>query len=385
MTGHQQGIMIDAIYSVDPTHPIIAEDDHYNGKDGTPVGPGIYQGNTTAGHACVSQHYQDYRPWKSTQMITQLGEFSDGFQPMPHPCTGQAIVREGDLGLDMRLRDVAGWQIWHILGWWPNFIEGGSRALGESGETRWHNDRKDGIDGWGSPEIVFLQRCLDPYIIVDKAIQAANICYTTPWPATVPSYNSGTTISRSLEVFNGGLFGDSLNVLWEARWDSSGGKVAASGFTGMFAVQPGFHVTKTVSFVAPATTATVDTIAITQGTVMSKENRVYYNVNSRKLYVIYKSVIPTAQLTANRPPAIIPRQFDGTALPLGIQGMKGSMLGIPTGNYRLVIIDARGKTLLRESGIGPKTVDINLVGSGMRIVELSTEKTHAIKTVFGVK
>ena len=379
MTGHDQGVMIDAIYSVDPTHPIIAEDDHYNGKAGTPVGPGIYQGNTTAGHACVSQHYQDYRPWKSTQMITQLGEFSDGFQPMPHPCTVQAIVREGDLGLDMRLRDVASWGIWHILGWWPNFIEGGSRALGENGETRWHNDRTDGIDGWGSPEIVFLQRCLDPYIVVDKDIFAANICYSNPWPTTVPSYGAGATISRSLEVFNGGFFGDSLMVVWDARWDSSGGKVVASGSTGMFAVQPGFHVTHAVSFTAPATTATADTVAIIRGTVMSKENRVYYNVNSRKLYVIYKSVLPTALITAT-----IPRQFDGAAL-LGIQARSGSMLCIPSGNYRLVIIDACGKTILRESGVGPKTMDMNRVGSGMRIIELSTENTHVTKTVFRVK
>jgi hypothetical protein len=379
MTGHQQGIMIDALYSVDPTHPIIAEDDHYNNVAGTFSGPGVYKGNTSAGHACASQHYQDYRPWKSTQMITQLGEFSGNGGPMPYPCTNVAIVREGDLGLDMRMRDVASWGIWHIVGWWPNFLEGGNAALGANGESAIHADRKDGVDGWGSPEINFLARCLDPYIVVDKGIQSTNICFSNPWPTTIPSYAAGATISRSLEVFNGGFFGDSLNIVWEARWDSPTGTVAASGSTGLFAVQRGFHVTKTVSFAAPAAAATADTVALAGVTVMSKENRVYYNVNNRKLYVIYKSVLPTALLTASRP-----RQFDGAASQ-GIRTMGGSMLLIPAGSYRLSVVDARGKTLLRESGVGPKTIDIGRVGIGMRIVEVRAEKTRLLQTVLRVK
>jgi hypothetical protein len=117
---------------------------------------------------------------------------------------------------------------------------------------------------------------------------------------------------------------------------------------------------------------------------MYKEDRLYYNVNNRKLYVIYKSVMPTALLTANLPPTNKPRQLSATA-PLGIQAMSGSMLSIPSGNYRLVVVDARGKTLLRESSVGPKTVDMNRIGSGMRIVELSTENAHVVRTVFRVK
>jgi hypothetical protein len=382
MTAHQQGILIDAFYSVDPTHPIIAEDDHYNNVPTTSPGPGLYQGNTTKGHAVKSQHYQDYRPWPSTQMITGLGEF-DG----EGPCTAGGIGREGDLGLDMRLRDVAWFAIWHIVGWWPNFLQGGSNALGANGDSHeLGSDRVDGPNGngWGSPEIVFIQRSLDPYIVVDKDIQAANICYSNPWPTTIPSYAAGATINRNLEVFNGGFFGDSLKIVWEARWDSPTGSVAASGSTGTFAVQPGFHAVTTVSFPAPATAATADTVAITDGTVMYKEDRLYYNVNNRKLYVIYKSVMPTALLTASLPPTSRPRQLDGTILQ-GIHAMSGSIFTIPAGNHRLVVVDARGKTLLRESGVGPKTVDMNRVGSGMRIVELSTESAHAVRTVFRVK
>ena len=381
MSPHQQGIMIDALYNTDPTHPIIAEDDASDG------GPGLYQGNTTKGHAVKSQHYQDYRPWPSTKEITGLGEYADASQPRPYPCTASGIGREGDLGLDMRRRDVAWFAIWHVVGWWPNFLQGGSNALGANGDSHeLGSDRVDGPNGngWGSPEIVFVQRCLDPYIVVDTNMFAANICYSNPWPTNIPSYAAGATITRYLEAFNGGFFGDSLKIVWEARWDSPTGTVAASGSTGTFAVQPGFHAVTTVSFTAPATTATADTVAITQGTVMSKENRLYYNVNNRKLYVIYKSVMPTALLTASLPPADRQRQFDGTALQ-GIQAMSGSMLHIPAGNYRLVVVDARGKTLLRESSVGPKTVDMNRIGSGMRIVELSTENTHVVKTVFRVK
>ncbi len=380
MNAHQQGILIDALTSVDPTHPIIAED-LYGG------GPGKYTGNATTAHAWRSQHYQDYRPWHSTQMITGLGEYADKYQGKPYPCTANGIGREGDLGLDMRRRDVAWFAIWHVVGWWPNFLEGGTYTLGNNGDADEQGaDRVDGPNGngWGSPEVVFVQRCLDPYIVVDTNMFAANICFSNPWPTNIPSYAAGATITRYIEAFNGGFFGDSLTVVWEARWDSAGGKVAASGTTGMFPVQPGYHVTQSVSFVAPSATAMADTVAITQGTVMSKENRVYYNVNNRKLYVIYKSVMSTAQLTASLPPANRPRQFDGTALQ-GIQAMSGSLLTIPEGNYRLLVIDARGKTILRESGVGPKTVDITRIGTGMRIVDLSTENTHAVKTVFRTK
>jgi hypothetical protein len=380
MNAHQQGILIDALYSVDPTHPIIAEDNQSGG-------PGRYAGNATTAHACKAQHYQDYRNWPLKQMITGLGEYADKYQTRPFPCTASGVGREGDLGLDMRLRDVTYWALWHVVGWWPNFLEGGTYTLGNNGDADEQGaDRVDGPNGngWGSPEVVFMQRCLDPYIVVDKGIQSTNICFSNPWPTVIPSYAAAATISRTLEVFNGGFFGDSLMVVWEARWDSAGGKVCASGSTGPFEVQPGFHVTQTVSFAAPATTAAADTVAITGGTVMSRENRVYYNVNNRKLFVIYKSVMPTGLLTASLPPVKRPRQFDGTALP-GIQAMKGSALAVPAGSYRLVVIDACGKTLLRESGVGPKTVDISRIGSGMRIVELSTDNAHAVKTVFRVK
>jgi hypothetical protein len=377
VSAHQQGILIDAFYNTDGTRPIIAEDDHSN----TNPGPGLYKGNTTAGHAYRTQHYQDYRNWPSKTMITMNGEYCDKSQPKPYPCTATGIGREADLGLDMRLRDVAYWAIWHVVGWWPNFLEGGSDALGASGDSRLQGaDRVDGPNGngWGSPEVTFVTRHLDPYIVVDKEIQAANICFSNPWPATIPSYAAGATINRNLEIFNGGFSGDSLMVLWEARWDSPTGKVAASGSTGMVAVLPGFHVTKAISFPAPSTTATADTVPITKGAVMSKEDRVYYNVGGSKLYVIYKSVLPTAPITTN-----LLRQFDAAPWQ-GLQPMSGSMLTIPSGKYRLAVLDAQGKTLLRESGVGPKNMDMCRVGSGMRFFELSTEKEHAMKTIMGV-
>jgi hypothetical protein len=277
-------MLIDAIREVDDTRPLVVEcDQHapYGRIDGA-----------NGGHAYAMLHYQNYRDWPQKQTIIGLGEFAFEEWP-PTYCalfsrfaggSNAALVRLGDLGLDMRMRDIPYFSILSVTGFWTNFLEGRTGR----------RDRKDRVDGWGSEEITFIQRALDPYVVVDREYQSKdnNFCYTKGWPLTPPWYTAGQTIHREVEVFNGGLCGDRMSLIWEARWDSPTGKLAASGVLEAFRVEPGFHLTKTISLLVPASDASAKPIATPGGgRIVYTEDRLFFNVDERKLYFILKSVL----------------------------------------------------------------------------------------------
>ena len=277
-------MLIDAIREVDDSRPLVVEcDQHapYGRIDGA-----------NGGHAYAMLHYQNYRDWPQKQTILGLGEYA--FQEWPPSyCalistfaggSNAALARTGDLGLDMRMRDIPYFSILTVSGFWGNFLEGRTGR----------RDRKDGVDGWGSEEITFIQHALDPYVVVDRAFHAKdnNLCYSKGWPLTPPWYTGRQTISREVEVFNGGVLGDRMSVLWEARWDSPAGRIAASGALEPFRVEPGFHVTKTISFPVPASDASAKSVAAPAGgRIVYTEDRLFFNVDERKLYFILKSVL----------------------------------------------------------------------------------------------
>jgi hypothetical protein len=294
-------MLIDAIREVDDTRPLVVEcDQHapYGRIDGA-----------NGGHAYAMLHYQEYRDWPQKQTIIGLGEYAFEEWP-PTYCAlisrfagggNAALVRTGDLGLDMRMRDIPYFAILTVSGFWSNFLEGRSGR----------RDRKDGVDGWGSEEITFIQRALHPFVVVDRAFQAKdnNLCYSKGWPLTPPWYKAHQTIDRELVVFNGGFFGNRMTVLWEARWDSSTGAVAASGALDPFSLEPGFHTNKTISFRVPGADAVAKPAAVPSGAeVVYTEDRLYFNVDERKLYFILKSVLLGDDLTTEAGSAMTGRK-----------------------------------------------------------------------------
>lgn len=284
-------LLIDAAREVDDTRPLVVESDQR-----APLGriEGAHGGRVYA-----MLHYANYRDWPQKQTIVGLGEYAYRDWP-PTYCSlvsGFAggspgdLVREGDMGLDMRLRDVPYFSAFNVSINWSNFFEGGTGR----------RDRKDGVDGWGSEEVNFIQRALHPYLVVDRDLQRRdqNVCFTRNWPLTVPWYTTGQTITREVTVFNGGFFGHRMSILWEARWDRANGEIAASGAVEPFAIEPGFYSTQTISFPVPAENAAAKPVAATGGgVIVYTENRVFFNVEKRKLYFIMKSVLYGGDLTA---------------------------------------------------------------------------------------
>ncbi len=159
----------------------------------------------------------------------------------------------------MRLNDWAHFAPWSWLNFWPNFPEGMSHER-HPWKANNHADRREDVDGWGSPSVVLIQRALDPYLVVDRTLLEAgprppgkSAGTAAASPRIVPRYRAGGTVSRSIEVFNGGLSGRVLELKWEARWDAPYGEPFRAGRSGPIEIEPGFHVTRKVEFALPAT------------------------------------------------------------------------------------------------------------------------------------
>ncbi|NQT85240.1 hypothetical protein HQ560_00660 [bacterium] len=243
--------LIDAAWDVDPTRPYVFE-----------VNPGRGTGTVAgmeAGHAWRMQHYAP---------IVEGGDFIRG---MGECCWGtDEVAPFAFAAREFRMRDWAYFAPWSWVNFWPNFLEGMSHDQ-HPWKANNHPDRHDGVDGWGSPVIRFVQKSLHPYLVVDHELRAMQPLVkrgarltvgllaetrqgdgSLRWPGHVPQYGKRERIERKIEIFNGGLFGETMGLRWSARWDTPDGEVALTGDTiGPFVVKPGFHTTQTVTCTPP--------------------------------------------------------------------------------------------------------------------------------------
>jgi len=279
--------LIDAALEADPTRPYVFE---INPGRGT----GAVQG-MEAGHAYRMQHYDP---------IVQGGDFIRG---MGECCWGtDEIASFAFAAREFRMKDWAHFAPWSWLNFWPNFLEGMNHER-HPWKSNNHPDRNDGENGWGSPLIEFTQKSLHSYLLIDHELremqglanQGARLAVgllperafgdgSLPWPGHVPSYTPGSPVQRSIEVFNGALFGDQMSLRWSARWDSPEGLVALKGDTiGPFTVKPGFHATRTISFAAPAIAKSERNIylvleSLKDGKVVFREDAIYFTISKFK-------------------------------------------------------------------------------------------------------
>jgi hypothetical protein len=229
--------LIDAATEEDDTRPLVFE-------EGTVLGrvDGLERG-----HAYFDEHYGDIV--KGGDIIRNKGEHfweTDGMEAF---AIGSQLLR---------LYDWAYLSPWSFINYWPNFLEGMSHDQHGWGVNN-APDRRDDVNGWGSPIVRFLQKALDPYLLLDHDVLADNPPRPRAtgdgdieWPYAIPAYVKGGTVQRRVEVFNDALFGDRLSLKWSAHWDSADGPVAVAGETdGPFEVEPGFHATRFVEFEAP--------------------------------------------------------------------------------------------------------------------------------------
>ncbi len=144
-------------------------------------------------------------------------------------------------------------------------------------------DRVEGVDGWNSPVIRWLQKYFHPYLILDLGIHEMNKAYSEPaqWPRHTSSYEPGANIERRLEVFNDGLSGNDFTIEWESRWDSADGEPVHSGTIDNITIEPGFHKTINLAFTAPDTKADERKLFIIlrsklEGSEVFKEEDIYF-------------------------------------------------------------------------------------------------------------
>ncbi|MEI8234227.1 MAG: glycoside hydrolase family 2 TIM barrel-domain containing protein, partial [Verrucomicrobiota bacterium] len=231
--------LIDAAVESDPTRPYVFE------VNSGQVGP---VAGMEKGHACQMGHYGLMPHVKSGDLIRGMGECA---------WSNDGMAYFASYVLAMRLNDWAYFSPWSWLNYWPNFLEG-MNAERHPWKSNDYGDRKDGVDGWGSPMVQTMQWALHPYLVIDRGLRDANELITEnsksgaiKWPYWVPVYSAGSRLERPIEVFNNALTGDTLALNWAAHWDTATGPLAAQGSVGPFKIEPGFHATQTVAFDTP--------------------------------------------------------------------------------------------------------------------------------------
>jgi len=276
--GTTERMLIDAAWQQDSLRPMVLEGAYGNMAEKK-------VGLHTNGHGYTMIHYGDYRPVPLRRCIVGMGEYDYG--TLDGYLLGQSadLMREADMGLEMRKREWSYFAIWDFYVYWRNFLTESSQSIG--------------VDKYS-----FMQRCLNPYVVCDSAMDATNLAYTANWPATIPTLTSGSAAARRIIMFNGGLRGSQMRLIWEARWDSPTGTLAATGSVDTV-LQPGFRASIPVSFTVPST-ETATAISAGTGAEVYKETRYYFNVGARKLYFLLRSILlPALRQFAIRPSTLI--------------------------------------------------------------------------------
>ena len=263
--------LIDAMIDVDPTRPLTFELDHR--------GVGKIDG-VTKGHAYIMEHYGDITA-KGGDFIRGEGEQfwkTDGMTAFALGCQ------------TMRLNDWTYMAAWSWINYWPNFLEGMNNQL-HAWKPNNHPDRTDGVDGWDSPVVRFVQKSFHPYLLVDRDILKTNPAAQQKsgqlsWPVNLPNCSTGESVDRAIEAFNGGLTSGKFMLKWSAHWDDPAGPEALPGGEfGPFSIEAGFHSTQHITFTVPAAGQPKRRLyllleSLKDGAPVFREDRIYLNVES---------------------------------------------------------------------------------------------------------
>jgi len=231
---------IDDLREVDDVHPMVFE---MQGQ-----GSGRVDG-VKGGHAFIMEHY--------TNIHEKVGE-GKGIRGMGEHFWERNSMGEFAVGVrTLRMNDWCYMAGWCWLNYWPNFLEGMNHDL-HAWKPQDHTDRKDGVDGWGSPIVTFTQQSLHPYLLQDRELLDTNPDVPrgedkgqAEWPYQIPACHPGDKVERHIEVFNDGLAGNRLTLHWSAHWDQPDGPLALAGGDIPCEIEPGFHATKPITFAVP--------------------------------------------------------------------------------------------------------------------------------------
>lgn len=274
-------VLIDSIKKIDPLRPLVFEDDEINKPARI---------DSKSGHAYAMLHYVDYP--KPAQIITGMGEYAWHWADRARwgPVLPSA---EGGLeefiyyGGDMRRSDIVYFAGWDFINYWPNFLEGMNYENHAWKQSCYYKDRVDEKDGWNSPVIKWMQKYFHPYLVMDLGVHAMNgpDSDLSEWPEFTSSYSSGDLIERDLEVYNDGLKGNQIKVIWEAHWDSVNSELVDSGRIENLKIEPGFHQTVKMKFMAPETEVAERQLnivlrSVLEGKEVFKEEEIYFLIKN---------------------------------------------------------------------------------------------------------
>jgi len=237
-------VLIDSIITEDNTRPLTFE---------TLFQPQFGKIKSGPYHAFKMNHYGKTPAERDTSLIRGFGEIAWGGYDT-HDSVAE--FHYSNVARKIRMLDLAYIAPWDLLNYWPNFLKGMNHSLHGWTQNN-HPDRPDDPGEGGvliSPEITYMKRSNDPFAIFDRSYEF-NKSKADTLPARIDNYAAGSLISRSIEIFNGGIEGitsNKMRVDWEARWDSETGPVALTGKTDDLFITPGWHTTKNISFMAPS-------------------------------------------------------------------------------------------------------------------------------------
>jgi hypothetical protein len=224
------GPLADASATVDNTRPLVFEDSEQNH-------PGPVFGSSGV-HAFAMLHYRS-APTNSAGMIVGMGECA--WNGSANERTNSPFLERFAMeALQGRCCNWAYYSGWDWINYWPNFLEGMNDAR-HAWKQQYHEDRVDGLDGWNSPVMLWVQRAFSPYLVLDENFYLANGAFSSNWPAKLPIYAPGETISRTVQVFNDTFSEDPLTLSWSFHWDKLNGPLMAKGEKTLV-IKPGFHV-----------------------------------------------------------------------------------------------------------------------------------------------
>ncbi len=234
--------LIDAVVAEDATRPMSFSQD-WSPWEGEFFGTGGH------GHAWIMQHY--HQPATRPDRLVGVEEtLWDRRGTDRNELVGMARYAVLD-----RLDGYAAFGPWTLNNYWTNFVAGGSKATGST-NAKWRvKDRTDGVDGWGSDPIRFVQNCYSVYAAADvemirNHLDREDSIFTA---AKVPAFANVPAAQRRLVVFNNSLATHTAAIAWELRLDAADGPVVDHGETDRFVLHPGEHATPTVTLRLPRT------------------------------------------------------------------------------------------------------------------------------------
>ena len=266
--------LIDAAVAEDATVPLSFSQDK-------PPREGIVRGTGGVGHAWIMQHY--YQPKASPDTIVGVEEM---YWDRNGTTRNELIGCAKSAVLD-RMKGYAVFGPWNLNNYWCNFVEGGSYETGTINKSWKVKDRRDGVDGWGSDIVTFVQNCYAIYAAADVDMIENHLNTEQEIFAAdkVPAFDNQPRASRELVVFNNSLMNHKLTVAWELHLDSADGKLVGQGRTAEAMLGPGEHATPTATLALPSTGGKLRKVffvlrTLVDGEAKFEEARYFFNVTN---------------------------------------------------------------------------------------------------------